>query len=332
MSLSSSLDFCWKMFVFVALSSSFVFGAFMLAQIFLKRVSGKHFRTWAQASVATFLTSFVAIVLLLLTVDQELQRKCFALFAEHSGSYSVTRVVSGLWLFGVVSFLFKDTIQFAHFQRQIRKQALRVEGDVLVMKDGFAPSTFGFIKNIILIPENLLNMPELKYVLAHERMHVERRDGSWNLLGLLALRLAWFNPIAYLFSRSRVLAIEMATDEAVVGRQGFDIRSYCEALVSVHRKSLVKVPALVALGASAEYEQMHERIQNLYRDHSSSRFQLAASVIALLLMWGVGMGQAFASIQTETSQNEEMMCYQVQHEKIFESLFKAPPETNNKCE
>lgn len=178
-----------------------------------------------------------------------------------------------------------------------------------------------------------MKMPEqLKYVLAHERMHVEMRDGFWSLLALVALRLAWFNPIAYLFSRSRVLAVEMATDEAVVKLHGFDIRGYCESLVNAHRESIIKGPTLVTLGASAEYRQMHARIQNLYNQHSSSKLQLVGSVIALLLMWGFGMGQAFASIQTEVLANEEMMCYQVQHEKIIESLFKAPPETSNKCE
>lgn len=329
---ASALDFTWKLLVLVSLSSTFIFGAFVLVQRFLKKVSGKYFKLWSQASLTAFLSAIALFSGLLLTLDKDLQLQCFRHFADSQGTMGLTRILAGTWLLTVIILLAKEVVQYKAFRKKVSQSVLREAEGYHVVANEFSPLTFGFLKYTIVIPEYLtLNKDHLQYILSHEKTHVANRDGLWNLLSLLCLRVCWFNPLVWIFARTRTLAVEMATDEQTITQNGFSPQGYASALVfAISTNKSPSSPA--ALGASMEFAQIKERLENL--DPSKKKRAGFKSVIAVIMAsaWLAGVEQSLASIQLERLKpSDELMCYQVQHEKVIESWFKKKTETN-KCE
>lgn len=331
-SFASALDFTWKLLVLVSLSSTFIFGAFVLAQGLLRKVSGRYFKLWSQASLVAFLSVVALFSGLLLTLDKDLQLECFRHFADSQGTMGLTRILAGTWLLTVMILLAKEVIHFRAFRKRLSQSVLREADGYHVVGDEFSPLTFGFLKYVIVIPEYLTqNKDHLQYILSHEKTHVLNRDGLWNLLSLLCLRVCWFNPLVWVFAKSRTLAVEMATDEQTITQNGFSTKDYASALVfALSTNKSFSSPA--ALGASLEFAQMKERLENL--DPGKKKRAGFKSVVAVIMAsaWLVGVEQSLASIQLERLKpSDELMCYQVQHEKVIESWFKKQTETN-KCE
>ena len=329
----SFFDFLWKVLIIVTLTSTFVFGALVISQSFLKTISGRYFKACTRASLVSFFAIVVVLAASVLLLDKGLQLQCFNHFTESQGILGLTRILAGVWAIVGVVLLTKDLLQFRLFKKTLSANVLKSHSGYQVVTNDYAPLTVGFLESQIIIPENLENSKEhLSYILAHESVHVKNRDGVWSLLALMCLRLCWFNPAAWFFFKAHSLSVEMATDEEVVSVPGVSAHKYAEALVAVleMRNTAQILPGTLA--ASAEFLQMQNRLQSLKAkagNKKSSRWIFAAMLSAA---WFVGIEQSVASLQLERkTQIEELMCYQVHHEKVLESLFRSEVATN-KCE
>jgi len=95
------------------------------------------------------------------------------------------------------------------------------------------PVTCGLWRPVVLLPEDLTSHPEeiQRAVLAHELLHVQRRDWMWVMSEEVLRAVFWFHPgIWWLVSRVR-LAREEVVDDLTVGVTGRR-RSYLEALLA----------------------------------------------------------------------------------------------------
>lgn len=326
-------DLLWKLLVIAALSSTLLLGAFALAQPLLRKISGQLYNRIAQISLSGLLGILFLSFFLLLSLDQDIQVKCFGNFASSQGSFGVTRILAMIWILGVVLLGARDFRLYQGFQRILRRKTLEVKDGYLLVEDDVAPMTFGLFKAQVLVPENLRQDESFPFILAHERVHQQNQDGLWSLLALVMQRLCWFNPLTFWFERGRRLAMEMATDEITVARNNFDPRDYSQALLNVLQREGSLSPHRMGFGAALNFQEMKVRLENLNFQGSSRRktyYKLAALSI-LTGGWFLGIGQSLASIQMKSTADEPMMCYQVQHEKILESWLHLESETN-KCE
>jgi protein TonB len=110
--------------------------------------------------------------------------------------------------------------------------ALGVRAEIRYVRDT-QPVTCGVWRPVVLLPEHLTSQPPdiQRAVLAHELLHVKRRDWLW-VMGEEVLRAAlWFHPaVWWLVARVR-LAREEAVDELTV-RATNQRRAYLEALLA----------------------------------------------------------------------------------------------------
>lgn len=77
------------------------------------------------------------------------------------------------------------------------------------------PTVYGIIKPKIVLPAGI-DKEHLKYILAHERIHIRRRDNIWRMLAILTACIHWFNPFVWLFLRSFFQDSELACDERAI--------------------------------------------------------------------------------------------------------------------
>lgn len=86
--------------------------------------------------------------------------------------------------------------------------------------DGFkSPCILGVIRPKIYIPEYILSTNDsnqLSHIFLHELMHYKRKDLLYNFLGIIALSIHWFNPIAWFAVNKMKIYREFACDTCVL--------------------------------------------------------------------------------------------------------------------
>jgi len=99
-----------------------------------------------------------------------------------------------------------------------------------------SPVLVGVIRPDIVIPEGWLENLEAgpaRMMVAHELVHLKRRDLVWNWLPAVARTLFFFHPLVWIFLKEWRLAQEMACDEQAVLTGRVSPADYGAMLVSV---------------------------------------------------------------------------------------------------
>lgn len=167
------------------------------------------------------------------------------------------------------------------------------------------PATLGCRRHTILLPTDLMDAgfsgkerEELAAVLAHELVHIRRKDFARNLLyELISLPIAW-HPLLVL-TRSQVNETRELTVDAEAAAFLAGDKTYARSLVRIAaRLAMHPVPRPnVAMGL-CDNNIFERRIVNLMRNSAKiSRGRWAATVTACLLL---ALGTAFAAMALQT--------------------------------
>lgn len=280
-------------------------------------------------------------------VDRELASRCFAVFAASETSFTLTRLLAGLWLCGVALGLaleilknraaFRRASQFAPTDNTdvlrladgvCRHMGLRHQVRILTSEEQFSPFAAGFFRHAIVFPEEYLGVaeaPALKAVLAHEMVHVRDHDSLWLLLETLLRRILFFQPLAHILSRDYTALVEGAADEGAVICGGVEPRVLLKTLMDLIAGFAPRPRAAAAeVPASRGFREMSARIQALSRTPRSNGFSrtvylsflsLSLAVTALLAL---SQGPAAEAIETKGREGG-FMCRQIKHEKMIEA-------------
>lgn len=142
------------------------------------------------------------------------------------------------------------------------------------------PFVFGIIRPKIILPAFLLTEKSgrLKFVLAHEAVHVRRRDNLWKIIMLLAACLHWFNPLVWvmylLFNRD----MELSCDEKVLSLFGEGAKKeYARALVALAEKQSRWQLFSYGFGKSA----IRERIEAIMKFRKATALSTLCAVLLL---------------------------------------------------
>ncbi len=168
------------------------------------------------------------------------------------------------------------------------------------------PLTYGIWRPVILMPKGTdwENAPQLRYVLAHECVHICRFDALTKLVCAGALCVHWFNPLVWimyvLFNRD----VEISCDEHVVRRFGETSKSaYAKMLIQMEAQRSQGTPYL-PLGSSLlpriGKNAMEERIWAIMKIKKKS---LPAVLLAAVLVISVTVIFATSAVEKTESQN-----------------------------
>jgi beta-lactamase regulating signal transducer with metallopeptidase domain len=152
------------------------------------------------------------------------------------------------------------------------------------------PAVVGFAYPYIVTPRDFASRfshDERKLILAHEQIHLERRDSRINAIVALLRCVCWFNPLAHLGANVLRIDQELACDAEVIERRPNVRRAYAETLLKT-QLAAHQLP----VGCYWPPEAAHplaERIAMLTRSPLSQGRRLAASGAALMLTAGGGV-------------------------------------------
>src|SRR6202521_1500472 len=167
-----------------------------------------------------------------------------------------------------------------------------------------APLTAGALRPVVVRPAaglERLSRQELAMALAHELMHVRRRDLLWGWIPAAAARLFFFLPPAALAAREYARAREAPRDAAVLRLLGAAPASYGRLLLRLGVRGPIDprqtrmsdlAPAATVGGAAASLQQLKRRLEMLQRHQPELQLQhrparprpLGFSLLALLAL------------------------------------------------
>lgn len=185
-----------------------------------------------------------------------------------------------VWLFGTAVILVYSAAAYIRLKRRIYDATLLYDNIFETDKISTA-FVLGLIHPRIYVPSEL-RQEQLDCVLAHERVHIRRRDYVFKFLAFLALTVHWFNPLVWVSYRLMSEDMEMSCDEAVLRTADSDIRRiYSTSLVSLYARKRELLNPLAFGGGSIRY--MKERIKNVLNFKKTSRMAAAAYTLAAAL-------------------------------------------------
>lgn len=162
-------------------------------------------------------------------------------------------VVAFVWMMGSLAFISLNLISYAHYKRQVLKKGnvikdtyllrqvfklkceLRIEDSLQIIEypEAASPMMIGFIKPVLILPEEPCDSEELYFILKHELVHLKRRDVYMKLLLAVANAVHWFNPLVWIMQKEASVDMELSCDERVtLGTDYAARKAYTETLLS----------------------------------------------------------------------------------------------------
>lgn len=152
----------------------------------------------------------------------------------------VLAICARIWLIGMAVMLGYSVWTAVRLKRFLSKAQPAELGDdgrekesVFEINGIATPFVFGIVQPRIYLPAHL-QPEERRYVLAHERVHIARKDYLIKLIFWGAVCLHWFNPLVWLSFKLMEGDMEMSCDEMVLKRLGEEVKQdYSRALLAL---------------------------------------------------------------------------------------------------
>ena len=210
-------------------------------------------------------------------------------------------VITAAWLVGcamLTARLLLGFVRVALRRRDSMPSEMHVEsaGVSVRMSDQITvPETFGFLRPVILLPVEAAAWPadRLQVVLAHEAVHIERRDWLTQMLAQFTACLYWFHPFVWFALFQMRKERELACDDGVL-RLGYRNSDYAQHLVEIASGVRSHSEALYPSVAMAARSQLETRVRAILnpamnRGNVTTMMKIAAiscTAIALILFSG----------------------------------------------
>lgn len=207
---------------------------------------------------------------------------------DQVAGWSIDWLFAG-WAAGVGLLLLRELLSQVRAFRLLSR-AVDSGRDYMLSPDLAVPAVSGLVRPQVLLPMEATGWSEerLEAVLAHERMHLLRKDLWWQLLGRIACAVYWPNPLVWLAARTQHRECEQACDDGVVVA-GMAATDYADHLVAIARN--IKTEPLLEGGLSmATTSTLEQRLRALLNPLTShrplTRGSLALTVVLSLALLG----------------------------------------------
>ncbi len=218
----------------------------------------------------------------------------FEINGDGARGIEAMEVVLIVWVIGTVAMLTYSFISYIRLKLKVR-EAVVLRENIWLCDHIDTPFIMGIIRPRIYIP-SAMDEKQMEYVIAHEKVHLKRRDNVWKPFATVLLSVYWFNPLMWVAYVMFCRDIEFACDERVIGKMDEeDVRKYMKTLVSCsipHHKLMAYPVAFGEIGVKS-------RIKTIV---SYKKPKLVLSILAVVVC--VVMSMFFLVDPMESKANE----------------------------
>lgn len=190
------------------------------------------------------------------------------------------QIFAGVWvamMFGILTYCIAS---YMALKCNIR-MAVRREDGVMECEHISGAFLLGYWKPRIYLPLGL-DEKDQTFIIAHEKVHIQRRDHWWKLIGLVCVIVHWYNPLVWIGYTLLCRDIEITCDERVI--HGMDLaerKAYSQALLNSEKRRFGILECPVAFGEV----DLKLRIRNVLAYHPYG-YWLTAFAISLVVFVG----------------------------------------------
>lgn len=218
---------------------------------------------------------------------------------------AIATALFAIWFCGALFVLLTSIHRwrrFTHALRQCEKDSdlqvrvdqigadlgLKVRPRLLVSPVDSGPLTTGIWKPIIVVPRRLVegvDVSHLDPIIAHELVHIRRRDSLVGLLQIVATFFFWFHPFVRWAIRRMDINIEHCVDSEVISDLKFDVDHYASGLVRVLRLN-AQTPSIPGIAPMSPKQISKDRIRHVFKSgHRRSRTAARLFFVVILLFF-----------------------------------------------
>lgn len=219
--------------------------------------------------------------------------------------------VSGIWAAGCITLWAHRLVQLIRFRRRLRRSAMKTPHwidrrlkilrqtlsvgpgqSVQISSEIASPCVVGLFRPTILLPVQLIGEENaaIDPVLAHELIHLRRRDLWLGAFQNLAVGLWWFHPLVWPASRGLSIQTELLCDEAVISDLKCKPSTYARRLLSVietaasHQTNLLPRSIAPSMSAFGRTRHRLERIMKMKPRRSRIDRQIRSAMTAFTVV------------------------------------------------
>jgi len=185
----------------------------------------------------------------------------------------IMNIVIAVWLGGLAAVWLYALGSYIYLRVKTRTAVL-LEGNIYESDGIKSPFVMGFLQPRIYLPFGVED-EHRRYIIEHERVHIERLDHITKPAVFAICSLFWFHHISWLASAVVRETMESSCDERVIRRLGEREReNYCAALLNYSIKFFGISPV-----AFCEAGGVRARIKSVMSYRHPGKWKLAASVV-----------------------------------------------------
>ncbi len=136
-----------------------------------------------------------------------------------------------IWITGMSLFIIHAGLALNGMSKQL-KEASYMRNNIYTLSTTKTPFVLGLFKPRIYLPDGVSDS-EVRYILRHEEMHIQRHDHIVKFISYLVLSVHWCNPLVWVAYHLSGQDMEMSCDESVITQLGHGIKpDYAQSLLN----------------------------------------------------------------------------------------------------
>ena len=144
---------------------------------------------------------------------------------------NIFEIASTTWAIIAAAAILTSVFLYILTKRELR-DAKHLKDNIWTSDKITSPAVYGIIKPKIIIP-GWITERDMPYILAHERVHIRRRDNFWRMIAVITACVHWFNPLVWIFLRWFFADMELTCDAKALKTLGKEnVKNYATALLT----------------------------------------------------------------------------------------------------
>ena len=181
-------------------------------------------------------------------------------------------VLLGLWLLGLLLVTARSAGDYWRTAAIVSRSRVFAGDEVRITAEIDVPMVCGISRPVILLPATASEWDEerIRLVLAHESMHIQRRDLWTQALARLACAVYWFHPLTWWAASRLRLECEQACDDGVLV-QGEKASTYAGHLIEIVRGLSAEARVTQGVIPMARISELENRLRAMFQPNRDRR-------------------------------------------------------------
>lgn len=192
-------------------------------------------------------------------------------------------------------------------RQQVQELNIKSDIPVRISKKVTSPMIVGLVRPTLVLPTESYPQAELRMIMTHELVHLQRHDIWFKTIFLAATALHWFNPVVHLMVREANKDMEKSCDDFVLRNADVETKKrYCHLILNLATQKNSNEGPIFSTSISSTRENLETRIRGIFITSEKRRGIAALTSIAMIVaMSGVIVTISHAAtLPNGTLQNE----------------------------